>query len=910
MNSFDAWQALPWIDAKDCLRLTEALAHFLWQGCAIAALYAIALLCLRRRSAEVRYVAGVLALVAMVTCPPLTLCVLAQWESVFVVMADDASRPVAEGKLAGRDSNALARTTDVRPVARQSFAEAAQQPASAPAVSFPSFYEAQRTATILAWASPYAAVAYLGGAALMCLRVAVGLWGGRRLGQSCVAIDDARILDVVRRQAARWGLRVVPVVAQCGRVAMPVVVGLLRPTILLPAVIVSGLSGEQLEAVLLHELAHVRRYDPIANLLQRIIEAVLFFHPAVWWVSRRVSIEREMACDDLVLRASVSRWQYAEALVRAAELCAATSGHVPRAALAATGGGRSQFQHRVRRLLGAEEPLRLRLSRGTLAVVLLATVLSVSAPAWLHHFAVAAPQAAPEPAKAPDGAKADVAQASGAAKDSATQDQWRMRILAIDEETNRPIRNVRIGVQLGDETTWQDGADNGQTPLTLPSRTPRYCYLKIRADGYVPMRAFWRNSKDAPADKLPEEFAFPMAKAATVGGRVVDDEGKPVPGATVLFSAGDSASHQGRRAELSFSKEEYVTDKDGRWDCNIAPPRMNHGSINVDHPDFGVVPGNWSVDDKIDELRDKSYVWTLKRGVAVLGTVVGPDGKPVEGAVLAIGELNVYPDKGPFQKTDADGKYEFKRVAPTVDLPPNANPNNRMTITVIKPGFAPVMKSVSLVGETAGKTHRIDGRIINFKLWFGKTVRIRVENSDGEPLKGAWVLPDDWRDTRPFMAMRQFGIPRETDEDGIWEWTWAPADDPIKYDIMASGYMDVRDYEISARNNLNEVTITLKRPQVITGRAIDAETKKPIDDFVVQHGFEGFNKEPDGVYWATATDARGRNGHYTKSMSMPTHRGSYRYRVLADGYEPAVSNSVPFAEGEVTLDFALKRQAE
>ncbi len=94
----------------------------------------------------------------------------------------------------------------------------------------------------------------------------------------------------------------------------------MEPAILLPAALASGLSPDQLQAILAHELAHIRRFDLMVNLLQRLAEAVLFFHPAVWFVSRLVSIEREVVADDTVLAAGWPRVHYADALVRMAEL--------------------------------------------------------------------------------------------------------------------------------------------------------------------------------------------------------------------------------------------------------------------------------------------------------------------------------------------------------------------------------------------------------------------------------------------------------------------------------------------------------------------------------------------------------------------------------------------------------------
>ena len=122
------------------------------------------------------------------------------------------------------------------------------------------------------------------------------------------------LLETVGKLSHRLGLKVAPTVAWCEQISIPVVVGVLKPMILLPMAVVSGLTTTQLQALMLHELSHIRRFDPIVNLFQRIIEAVLFFHPVVWFVSRRISIEREKAADDMVLAAGWDRPVYADAL--------------------------------------------------------------------------------------------------------------------------------------------------------------------------------------------------------------------------------------------------------------------------------------------------------------------------------------------------------------------------------------------------------------------------------------------------------------------------------------------------------------------------------------------------------------------------------------------------------------------
>jgi beta-lactamase regulating signal transducer with metallopeptidase domain len=126
---------------------------------------------------------------------------------------------------------------------------------------------------------------------------------------------------------------------------VPMVIGWARPVVLVPAALLTGLSASQLEAVLAHELAHIRRHDYLVNLLQNVLETLLFYHPAVWWVSEQVRSEREHCCDDLAAAACGGTLNYARALTALAEL-RHTSGSL---GLAVTGGS---LVNRIGRLAG------------------------------------------------------------------------------------------------------------------------------------------------------------------------------------------------------------------------------------------------------------------------------------------------------------------------------------------------------------------------------------------------------------------------------------------------------------------------------------------------------------------------------------------------------------------------------
>jgi beta-lactamase regulating signal transducer with metallopeptidase domain len=146
-------------------------------------------------------------------------------------------------------------------------------------------------------------------------RVAFGLWNVRKLRTDCEEIDTGFAEQAL--SAAGKSRKVT--VAVSPQVSVPAAIGFFKPMILLPEWALSELSPEELYSIVLHELAHLRRWDDWTNLAQRIIRALLFFHPAVWWIDHKLSLEREMACDDTVLENTANPRAYAECLVTVAE---------------------------------------------------------------------------------------------------------------------------------------------------------------------------------------------------------------------------------------------------------------------------------------------------------------------------------------------------------------------------------------------------------------------------------------------------------------------------------------------------------------------------------------------------------------------------------------------------------------
>src|SRR5262249_45036697 len=152
--------------------------------------------------------------------------------------------------------------------------------------------------------------------------------------------------------------------------------------------LLAGLPAGQVEAILLHELAHIRRCDYLVNLLQTFVEGLLFYHPATWWVSRVIRAEREHCCDDLVVATHGDAHEYAQALAA----LEANRPAVPAAAAAATGGS---LVKRIRRLLVPTEQPRAA-SMPVIAAVILTITVVLTLNAWQTKTAGAGANHAPQ----------------------------------------------------------------------------------------------------------------------------------------------------------------------------------------------------------------------------------------------------------------------------------------------------------------------------------------------------------------------------------------------------------------------------------------------------------------------------------------------------------------------------------
>ncbi|MEO8429925.1 MAG: M56 family metallopeptidase [Acidobacteriota bacterium] len=353
----------PAIDPSVVSRVASTLIQFVWQATAVAIVYGAADFAFRRggRTSRARYTLACAALGTLLLMPVLTYARAASAEATGDVEAAAAS---------------------ARPAVRV---------APAPTRGAGFLFAAPRIRVATAPLRRWIVSAWLGGVLALSIHLLAGFAGVARLARRRTSPARAEIARTFERLVGRIGVnpRVRLLESACARV--PAALGVFRPVILFPVSALTGLEARHVEALLAHELAHVRRHDYLVNLFQAAAETLLFYHPTVWWISSRISTERENACDDAAVAATGDRRVYAAALLSLEGL----RGGGRELALAADGGS---LVRRVSRLFPERAGAAPADGPGAAAGLVLAAVFAAAAAA--HAAAPGAPPT-PDPTSTP-----------------------------------------------------------------------------------------------------------------------------------------------------------------------------------------------------------------------------------------------------------------------------------------------------------------------------------------------------------------------------------------------------------------------------------------------------------------------------------------------------------------------------
>jgi beta-lactamase regulating signal transducer with metallopeptidase domain len=293
-----------WLSPDVMHALGWALVHSLWQCLAVAALAAVLMTFSRRPS--VRYLVAMSALALMLAVPVATFFVLMRPAAPVPVLRSASPTSFVSAGRGGVYAPAAA-TVNAAPLATPSTAMDNGVMGALPR-ALPSMRDFPPNLL------PWLVGAWFAGVAFFSLRFAGGflLLEHKRRRQSIV--PSPRIVAICQELQRQLGLDRAIRYLECSWLQAPAVIGWFRPIILLPVSALTGLSEEQLRAIVAHELAHIRRLDALVNLFQVLVETLLFYHPAMWWLNKRIRDERELCCDEIAVSLTGSRVEYARAL--------------------------------------------------------------------------------------------------------------------------------------------------------------------------------------------------------------------------------------------------------------------------------------------------------------------------------------------------------------------------------------------------------------------------------------------------------------------------------------------------------------------------------------------------------------------------------------------------------------------
>ncbi|TPH17750.1 M56 family metallopeptidase [Litorilituus lipolyticus] len=298
--------------------LALTLLHFLWQGALVAIALKTALLVIDKSKSQLRYALSASAMLANLVLAITTF---------IIVFPDDAIMQTS-------GSSPLALTTLVNELTQENTLLNYQE-------LLPS---------LVAHSLPYISLLWMVCVFSLAAKLLIEMRNVNKLPASGSIMPEQALLDRFSELAQQINLKKTPKLLISLKIDVPMAIGWLKPVVLIPASMVSGLNAAQLEMLMLHELAHIRRHDYLVNLIQTIIELLFFFHPGVSWIAKQMRNEREYCSDDIAVQHCGDPIAYAHTLADTASLCANRHHHtIPSMAMAASGG---DLKQRVLRLVG------------------------------------------------------------------------------------------------------------------------------------------------------------------------------------------------------------------------------------------------------------------------------------------------------------------------------------------------------------------------------------------------------------------------------------------------------------------------------------------------------------------------------------------------------------------------------
>jgi beta-lactamase regulating signal transducer with metallopeptidase domain len=677
---------------------------------------------------------------------------------------------------------------------------------------------------------------YFVGVLFFSVRMLAGSWQTHRLRGRCQKITQPHVLGAIERAMQAAKLVSGPAVLWCDAVAVPALVGVIKPMILMPLHCASELSVQQIESIVLHELSHFRRCDPILNMLQNAIEAIFFFHPVVWYISKGVRLDRELSCDKTVVEAGHQAEDYALSLVQLARL--GKRSRVSSLIGIASTGTPSQLQIRIRSLLNQRQRVcggGLSFICGTLLIV---GLLAISVQ-MLGHV------------QAQDTLKPAQVSEESSAQESADSKPGEVFGTVVDAD-GKPIAGATV-----DLFTWIDGQvtmTDDQGKFRLPDNKSRHVEMAITKDGYAP----FYSSKQAT--DVPIKVA--LDSSTYLEGAIYDFTGKLVPDTQIIVYQSDSSSDDPRTRFQTKTK----SDAAGQFRVYVS----QDNNYIVMHS-----PGRGSYYTAFGPKFERPFPRGHHRTVPVLlqppvrfeaQIVDSESGAPVSGIHLFNQDAEIGGTSDENGKVVIDDLWSGQLTFGIGQGDP----------VLKKSGIIYEPKTINLwwSDQCVNDEHRRDSwarmskeslvfRVIKdmepvlIKVEQFATFRGTIYDPDGKPVAGATVAPVDPENRGRFSTRHQ----AKTNSDGSYE-LHVPAGKSYRYNLMAhdgdfrqwrtwaNGISDA--VESQPGQVIDNLDIHLNRPAGLRGRIIAVDDRSPEGCRVVAYSSD----QKENPYYAPTTTAK------------------------------------------------------
>jgi beta-lactamase regulating signal transducer with metallopeptidase domain len=936
----------------------DFLMDFAWRGCVFSVVVWAGYRVFRTRSsAATRHACLAAALVVMALIPVLVAGfggwkLLPAQRPLTTTASDTGNVPKVKGqffeKAVGEGDRADQSVSPVTPARAQASQDQVVREVTLPEIKR---LEVVRPGAVFRWPSRetwirVAGLMWLTGVIFCWLAIArevvrIRAW----FGNPC---QDGALLAAVRSCANSLEMRHCPEVRVTKGDSGPMVVGWRRPIIVMPEAALEWPS-QQCDAVLLHEMAHVKRRDGLVQFLGALVCAFHWFNPFAWLLLKGLRHEAECACDDTVLRRNIAASEYAKYL-----LAVASSGHFGSLAtpsMANPSGMRMRVQSIMR--TGVR---RLALSRSSGVAIVLTAMVSTF-PVMLAQKT----ETKPLQAQVSDTASvvSPIVPEDDVAEFIAQGKRGAVNLLTVDDHGGGIEGVVVRGFNTGRGEpvqpfqpdfvvrTGNDGRWSGDLPVGN--------FMVLATKGELVVADNNQAWFDITEGKSDSDVKLVLSKGREVRVSVIDAANRePVAGARVILDTGHTAVADGKgmvvmhavpegehvvkvvhppyanrqvnfnsKGERSaavevalvpgFKATGRVTDSSGApvkgafvsdnysgkvFLCAMqkcvtdADGRYQLGWYSRERglSSFGVAHDRFAEQYKYDlsppaDGHEAIFDFILDVGREITGQVLNDEGKPISGATVRYGSSSSLVGAR-WAKTDKDGRFRIIKIGETYHWPVVAEAN----------GYAP-----GLGAATPGKGKDVPDIAIRMKR--GLVTKGRVVDGDGKPVTGVMISPSMTIDGRPEYVGGRIGV----DAKGEFQIRNLPASE-VFLDLYGEGISDIRHMAFDPTKPL---VLTADKPGVIIGKVVDAETGKPVESFYVDLGFPKMPKEagaPDASFSGTPQKVQSLEGKFL--MEGLVNRAGHEVTVSAAGYNSTIVDCVvgrPLTDKQWPVVIALHR---